>query len=185
MAVHQHGCDSAVVITACCMQPITQLRVRYCFYTTVWRHKCVNKKRDNKGVSLKTPLCGTTSFRHRFKSQLDSFIAEPEPGPTFLIWKRHFRTSNEGTLSRFIESLLYYCIKSSIYYSLNYISWHKNIIICKIIVDLVHHHDTRCEKYCKRKDTNSKRVGVLLSLEYRTAGKSSQPIRFKNQRERL
>ncbi len=43
----------------------------------------------------------------------------------------------------------------------------------------------RCEKHSKRSDTNSDTVRVLLSLEYCTAGKESQPIRFENQNELL
>ncbi len=86
----------------------------YCVYTTLRWHKCVNKKRDNNRVSLKTFFCATTSFHHRFKSQFDSSTAEPKP--SLLIPKRHFKTSNKGTLSCFIKSLLYYCIKSSLYY---------------------------------------------------------------------
>ncbi len=45
--------------------------------------------------------------------------------------------------------------------------------IYKIIVDLGVWHDTRREKYCIRHDTNGETVGFLLSLEYRTPGKSS------------
>ncbi len=41
-------------------------------------------------------------------------------------------------------------------------------------------HDTHCEKYCKRSDTYSETAGVLLTLEYHTAGKGSKPIRFKD-----
>ncbi len=57
--------------------------------------------------------------------------------------------------------------------------WYKISTIYTIIVDL----GIRCEKYCKRSDTNSEKVGVLSSLEYCTAGKGSQPIRFENQNE--
>ncbi len=55
--------------------------------------------------------------------------------------------------------------------------------IYKIIVDLGVWHDTRREKYCIRHDTNGETVGFLLSLEYRTPGKGSQPIRFEDQKE--
>ncbi len=40
-------------------------------------------------------------------------------------------------------------------------------------------------KYRKQSDTNGETVRVLLSLEYRTSGKGSQPIRFENQSELL
>ncbi len=53
-----------------------------------------------------------------------------------------------------------------------------------MIVDLGFRHDTRCEKYCKRSDTTVKWL-VLLSLEYHTPGKVSQPIRFDDQKELL
>ncbi len=36
-------------------------------------------------------------------------------------------------------------------------------------------NDTHCEKLCKRSDKNSEPFGVLLSLEYPTTGKVSQP----------
>ncbi len=71
--------------------------------------------RNNNGVSLKnTLLCRTTSFRHGFKYQVDSLTAEPKS--PLLNPKHHFRTSNEGTLSCFIDNLLYYnlCIKSNV-----------------------------------------------------------------------
>ncbi len=60
---------------------------------------------------FKSPLlCRTTSFRHGLKSYVDRLTAEPP----LLILKHHVRTSNEGTLSCFIKSLLYYCIKSCV-----------------------------------------------------------------------
>ncbi len=37
---------------------------------------------------------------------------------------------------------------------IDYILWHKNNVIYKIIVDLDICHDTRCEQYCKWSDTN-------------------------------
>ncbi len=43
------------------------------------------------------------SFCHGLKSQFDSLTAEPKP--PIIIQKRHFRTSYEGTLSCFIESI--------------------------------------------------------------------------------
>ncbi len=67
--------------------------------------------------------------------------------------------------------------------SQNYIPWHKNSIICKIVEDLGDRNDICCEKYCKWSDTNSEMVGALVSLEYRILRKGSQPIRFENQKE--
>ncbi len=52
-------------------------------------------------------------------------------------------------------------------------------------MDLGVRHDTRCEKYRKRSDTSSETAGVTISLEYRTPGKISQPIRFEDQKEPL
>ncbi len=49
-------------------------------------------------------------------SNLSLTVLTAEPKPLLLIRKRHFRTSNEETSSCFIENLLYYCIKSSLYY---------------------------------------------------------------------
>ncbi len=77
----------------------------------------------------------------------------------------------------FINKPHIWCLHSCLKNSQNYIPWHKNSIIYNIIVD------THCEKYCKWSDTNSETVGVLLTLEYHTAGKGSQPIRFKDQKE--
>ncbi len=54
-------------------------------------------------------------------------------------------------------------------------------------MDLNVRRDTRCEEYCKWSNTNgwNEMVVVLLSQEYCTAGKSSQLIRFENQKELL
>ncbi len=95
------------------MSNITQVAVQYgwlrSYNSSMARVcKCIT---NNNGVSLKnTLLCRTTS-RHRFKYHFDSLTAKPKP--PLLIRKHHFRTSNEGTLSCLIESLLYYCIKSA------------------------------------------------------------------------
>ncbi len=51
-------------------------------------------------------------FCRGFKSKFDSLTAETKP--LLLIPKCHFRTTNEGMLSSFTESLRYYCINSSV-----------------------------------------------------------------------
>lgn len=75
----------------------------YCVHTTDRRHKCVNKYETIMECLKKHFVCETTSLRHGLKSPL-------------LIRKHYFRTRNEGTLSCFFEILLYYCIKSPLYY---------------------------------------------------------------------
>lgn len=52
-------------------------------------------------------VCGTTSFRHGFISQVESLTDEPKL--PILIRKHHLRTSNGGMWSCFIEvkSIMY------------------------------------------------------------------------------
>ncbi len=75
---------------------------RYQYYNSLTAQVC---KYINE-ITTECLLCRTTSFRHRFKSKVDSWTAE------HINIKHHFITSNEGTLSCFIKSVLYYCIKS-------------------------------------------------------------------------
>ncbi len=80
-------------------------------YTTVRRYGCVNTY-ETTTVSLKALFCAEL-----LPSLTDSNLSlTAEPKPPLIILKHHFKTSNKGTLSCFIESVLYYCIKSSLYY---------------------------------------------------------------------
>ncbi len=56
--------------------------------------------------SLTAQMCKVNKKQPVFKKNI--LRLTNEPNPLLLIGKRHFRTSNEGTLSCFIKSLLYY-----------------------------------------------------------------------------
>ncbi len=64
--------------------------------TTVYTHK--KQQRSIFKSPLLKQLFLTTSFLHGLKSKVDS--SKAEPNSPLLILKRHFRTSNEGTLIR-------------------------------------------------------------------------------------
>ncbi len=67
---------------------------------------------NNNRVSLKALFCAEI-----LPSLTDSNLSlTVEPKPPLIILKHHFKTSNKGTLSCFLQSVLYYCIKSSLYY---------------------------------------------------------------------
>ncbi len=58
--------------------------------------------------------CNSVIFKNSLFCKLLSVSLTVGPKPTLLIRKLDFRTSNEGTLSCLIESLLFYSIKSII-----------------------------------------------------------------------
>lgn len=62
-------------------------------------YECVNNKKSQRSVFLNPLQWRTTSFRHSFKSHIDSLTKA-----SLLNLKRHFRASNEGMVSRFIEA---------------------------------------------------------------------------------
>lgn len=88
-----HRSRSTILLYVLIFSHIARLRVWYCI---------IHLKNNNNGLSLKN------LFPQGFKCQFDSFKIGPKP--PFLILKHHFRSSDAGMLSCFIEA--YWIIKS-------------------------------------------------------------------------